>query len=164
MSEEAYEDLTTQGTHRGDTSNAEENEVTVRGQEPPAQADASADASDQSTEAPERTFRLSRNEEEGTYRARAWSPDAIDDSAEGYAEQGRYETQAEMTEALSDLPDGPRFVVLENTETGEVRLDREGALSDDWTENGRFDQFTLFDDEAKADAYAEHQQNAGGDA
>ena len=159
MSKKSYDDLTTQGTHQGDTSNAEENEVTVRGQDPPAPAD----ETDQSDKPAERTFRLSRNEDKGTYRARSWAPDALDEPAEGYAEQGRYETQAEVTEALSDSQqDGPRFIVLENTETGEVRLDREDAISDDWTENGRFDQFTLFDDEDQANTYADQQQSAGG--
>ncbi|PSQ93533.1 MAG: hypothetical protein BRD52_00990 [Bacteroidetes bacterium SW_4_67_19] len=61
-----------------------------------------------------------------------------------------------MSDALdSRLPDGPRFIVLENTETGEAVVDHEGALSDNWFAGGRYDQITVFESEDEAAAYVE---------
>lgn len=101
------------------------------------------------------TYQLLHHEEEGQYRLRAWKPDAEITATGGYAELKRYTTQKELTAGLEELPDEPRFIVLENTETGEVYFGRENNLSDDWMEGGRFDQVTLFGDETEAAAYAE---------
>lgn len=150
MPNDAYDDIPTQGTHQGDESNAEENETTVRGQDPPDPVAASGEKT-------ERSFHLARHEESGRYRVRTSS----DEPGEGYEAIGRHDTEGDLTEALGDLDDRTerrRFVVFENTDTGAVRFDREAALSDNWMADGRFDQFTLFESEDEAARYAEQRE------
>lgn len=150
---DAYDDIPTQGTHQGDESNAEENKMTVRGQTPPDPVAATSEKT-------ERSFRLSRHEESGRHRVRVHTgEDEPEEGDEGYEEIGRAASEDDLAEALDDLPGQPRFVVFENTDTGDVYFDRETALSDDWAAGDRFDQFTLFDSEDEAARYADQRES-----
>lgn len=149
----SYEDLTTQGTHRheGDTPDAG---INVRAQEPPNLVDHSGETGPAG-------YQLLWSENEGRYVLRAWRQGDTAVPGEGYSEVGRYEREADFDTVLEALPDQPRFVVFENSETGEVYFDRDSSLSDNWTEDGRFDQFTVFADEASAAAYADEHEAPG---
>lgn len=102
------------------------------------------------------TYRLSHDPQSGRHRVRLHPPaEDMPAPGGGFREISRHSSPQEMNDALeSGLPDGPRFVVLENTETGERFFDREGATSDNWFAGGRFDQVTLFDREEEAARYA----------
>ncbi len=103
----------------------------------------------------EQTVQLSHSADRSRYRLRNWREGLAD--YPGYTELSRH-PKGELAQALEQLPDKPRFVVFENTDTGEVYLDRENNLGDNWTGDGKFDQVTLFEDETDAAEYAEKQQ------
>ena len=143
-----YQDLTTQGTHRGDDSELESG-MEVRAPQPP-------DPNDTGTTSTS-TYQLLYSETAGHYRMQAWTGE-VGTPAAGYEEVGRYTTDAEMAEAFTTLPEASHFVVFEHTESGEVFFDHENNLSDNWTDGGRFDRLTIFDTEEEAAAYAERRR------
>ncbi|PSQ88481.1 MAG: hypothetical protein BRD45_06230 [Bacteroidetes bacterium QS_8_64_10] len=89
---------------------------------------------------------------------RAWSEAKIENLGDDYEEMGRYESEAELAEGLSDVSEAGKFVVFEDTAGGDVQVGRAAEISDNWTEGGRFDQVMLFDSEEAAAAYAEERQ------
>lgn len=99
-------------------------------------------------------FQLAFNEGDACYRVRAWK-DEVDPCEGGYREVGRYNSPKELLGALDEIPADPGYVVLENSTTGEVHVEREYNLTDNWTQGGRFDQITLFTDEEAAFRYAD---------
>lgn len=164
------ENIPLQGTHQGAT----EDPLTssVRAQQPPdpapraadeeagnnAKVEASEDASaEQSGDLG--TYQLAHDPASGRHRVRVRPPsEEAEAPGGGFRELSRHSSPQDMSDALdSQLPDGPRFIVLENTDTGAVRFEREGALSDDWFANGRFDQVTVFESEDDAAAYADER-------
>ena len=146
-----YEDIPTQGKHRGDASKLESG-MNVRAPKPP-------DPAQTSNKPVHRTHQFMHDEKKGLYRFRLWTTEAIDEPPEGYRELGRYRAD-DLDEAFKKLPDEPRYVVFENTETGEVFYDSERNLSGSWTEEGRFDQVTVFEEEPDAAAYAAARHDA----
>ncbi len=146
-----HDDLAPTGTYNGPAPKHEDrgtDEGTVV-RAPKAEDDRDPNAQ------PERTVQLSHNADRSRYRLRGWMEGMTD--YPGYTELGRH-PEGDLAQALEGLPDKPRFVVFENTETGEVYLDRENNLGDNWTGGGKFDQVTLFEDETDAAEYAEQQQ------
>lgn len=99
---------------------------------------------------------LSFNESAGSYRIRRGRGAAAD--AGGFREMSRYKTEAELAESLGETAENLNYVVLEDTSTGEVFVETEVNLRGDWTQDGRFDQITLFRDEEAATAYASERQ------
>lgn len=136
------------GEHRPDDASYDTSS-TVRAPKPPHLKDA-----DDTSDVPDATTQLLHNEGEGLYRLRAWTTPEPGEPGEGYTELHRYSgtTWAGVDE---HLPKQPRFVVFENTDTGEVYFGRNTNLSDNWTDGGRFDQVTIFATEEDAAAYAE---------
>jgi hypothetical protein len=104
-----------------------------------------------------RMVQLSHDADRARYRLRRWREGQAD--SERYTELGRHH-EDDLAQALEQLPDKPRFVVFENTDTGEVYLDRENNMGSNWTGDGRFDQVTLFEDETDAADYANERQDA----
>ena len=157
------ENIPLQGTHQGETDAPLTS--SVRAQEPPdptpgAEERVGEENAEQggAEEADDiRTYQLAHDPASGRHRVRVRPPGADADApGGGFKELSRHSSPEEMSDALeSGLPDGPRFVVLENTDTGETVFDREGALSADWFAGGRFDQATVFDSEDEAAKYAD---------
>lgn len=140
-----YESIPTSGQHRGpQQSNDTGTEV---------RAEEARSGQQQQSEAA--TYQLVHSEAEGRYRLRRWVEGTEAES--GYREVGRYR-QEELDAALGNVPSEARFVVLENSSTGEVQMEQQKNFSGDWTDGGRFDQVILFDDEADAAAYAASRQ------
>jgi hypothetical protein len=106
----------------------------------------------------DRTVQLSFSAEQSRYRLRGWLEGMDADDPDGYTELRRC-SEGELAQALEHLPDKPRFVVFENTDTGEVFLGRENNLGDNWTGGGKYDQVTLFEDETDAADYAKSRQD-----
>jgi hypothetical protein len=102
-------------------------------------------------------YQLSHDPASGRHRVRVRPPaDETEAPGGGFKELSRHSSPEDMSDALEGRrADGPRFVVLENSETGEAFFDREGALSDDWFDDARYDQVTLFESEDEAAAYAD---------
>lgn len=169
------EDIPLQGTHQGDTDDPVTS--SVRGQEPPdptpgaehveeeepdVEDDEGASPEGASSDRPDDlgTYQLSHDPETGRHRVRLRPPaEETPSPSRDFQELSRHSSPQEMSEALGErLPDGPRYVVLENTETGETHFDRQGELSGGWFSEGRFDQVTVFDSEDEAAAYADEQQ------
>ncbi|PSQ71810.1 MAG: hypothetical protein BRD38_00730 [Bacteroidetes bacterium QH_9_67_14] len=171
-------DIPLQGTHRGDVDDPITS--SVRAQQPPDPTapagrvpdDESGEGASSDSPASESVeelgdYRLSRDPASGRYRASLRPPAEESETpapqghdpqeARGdFREISRHSSPREMSDALdSRLPDGPRFIVLENTETGEAVVDHEGALSDNWFAGGRYDQVTVFESEDEAAAYVE---------
>lgn len=103
-------------------------------------------------------FQVSYNEERGSYRVRKWKS-GLSDQEQGYTELSRHSTTAELASALEEAAPSMGFVVLENSDTGEVFMEPEVNLRGDWTHEGRFDRFTTFKDEAAAAEYAKSRQS-----
>ncbi len=153
-----YSSIPTAGEHRGpkeeNTTGTEvrapEPQDVNAGENTKAQGETSGGSPTDET-----TYRLVHSPDQGQYRLSRWQEGAALD--EGYRELGRYRA-GELGSALSKLPDAPRFVVFENSETGEVQMQRESDISANWTDGGRFDRVILFDDESEAAAYAASRQ------
>ncbi len=148
-----HDDLAPTGTYSGPKPKHEDRPGTDHGvvqRYPKAEDKRDADA------APTRMVQVSHSADRSRYRLRGWMEGLTDDP--GYTELGRHD-EGELAQALEQLPDKPRFVVFENTDTGQVYLDRENNMGSDWTGGGQFDQVTLFEDETDAAAYAEERQS-----
>lgn len=141
-----------EGDSEGDSAKKEA--ATGDSAEKPAEADPS-DAEDL------RTYQLSEDPASGHYRVRVLSEKAAPEAPGSTFEEidRRASADAFPEDLRADLPDGPRFAVLENTETGEVYFDRANNLSD-WQAGGDFDQVTLFEREDEAARYADERQNS----
>lgn len=160
------ENIPLQGTHQGDTDDPLTS--SVRAQKPPDPTSGAERVEEESTEEGEqetsgdiRTYQLSHDPASGRHRVRVRPPgDEAEAPGGGFKELSRHSSPEEMSDALeSGLPDGPRFVVLENTDTGETILDREGRLTDDWFVEEGFDQVTIFNREEEAAQYVEEQKS-----
>lgn len=99
-------------------------------------------------------FRVTRHSEDRYYRIRAWTTDIVDRQEEATEEVGVYHSAAELRGALGQLGTAPRFAVFENTQSGELHVERARDVAGDWTDGGRFDQVTIFDTAEEAEAYA----------
>lgn len=151
MDDRPYDDIPrTGGPHRKDIEE-EHSGLNVRAPRPPSP--------EQQEKRPPKpaTYQISVNESSGAYRVRAWKEE-VGACEPGYGEVSRHRTLQELTDSLEDVAPGRGFVVLESSETGEVFVEQEAGLRDDWTQDGRFDQITLFEDEAGASAYAAERQ------
>jgi hypothetical protein len=119
------------------------------------------DASEYASESPDDLgeYCLSRDPASGRHRMSLRPPAEESESpGGGFHEISRHSSPQEMSDALDgELPDGPRFVVLEDTETGAVRMDRGNALGDNWL-GGDYDQATVFESEDEAATYLEKQR------
>ncbi|PSR00209.1 MAG: hypothetical protein BRD48_01785 [Bacteroidetes bacterium QS_9_68_14] len=165
------DDIPLQGTHPGDGPD-DPLTSSVRAQQPPdptpraervaddadeaSHGDSSEDASESPGDLGE--YRLSRDPASGRYRMSLHPPAEESESpGGGFREISRHSSPQEMSDALDgELPDGPRFVVLEDTETGAVRMGRGNEL-DNWPAGG-YDQATVFESEDEAAAYLEKQR------
>lgn len=151
MDDRPYDDIPrTGGAHRKQIDE-EHSGLNVRAPFPP-----SPEQQENAPSAPA-AFQLSFNESTGAYRVRAWK-DEVGACEAGYGEVSRHQTRQELAASLEDVAPGRGFVVLESSETGEVFVEQEVNLRDDWTQDGRFDQITLFEDEEAASAYAADRQ------
>lgn len=152
MTDRLYNNLPRQGRHQGQRAD-EEPTTSVRAQpaprpEPPT-----------NTVSSPRAYRLDRHKEEGHYRVHSWSSEAMEPPpAPEYEEVDRFDRFPALTQHVSAMDEPPRFIVLENSETGEVYYDHERDLSDNWAEEGAFDQATVFTDEPAAAAYADRRR------
>jgi hypothetical protein len=138
------------GIHREDVD--VDTGQTVRAPKPPLKSDAGPH--------PPKMVQLLYNRAKGLYRLRAWRVEDVPAQVDDYEEMSRFRPDDTFTTVLEELPDKPRFVVFENTDTGEVYYGRENNLSDNWMQGGRFDQVTVFDDATIAAAYADERQAA----
>jgi hypothetical protein len=183
-SEAPATDIPLQGAHRGPHP---EDPVTssVRAQQPPDPTPPAERRSDDGSgdegkkgsdagpdEAPDDlgNYRLSRDPASGRFRASMRPPaeagetpapqgDDPQGARGGFREISRHSSAQEMSDALDGrLPDGPRFLVLENTQTGEAVFDHESALSDNLFAGGRYDQVTIFESENEAAAYVDEEE------
>lgn len=152
MAEKPYRDLSTQGRHRGDKEGLESG-MSVRAPQPPDRKQATSEASQQ----PGPTHQVLFNEGKGLYRVRLWNTEDVGTPPEAFEELGRYPAE-EFSSAHEHFPDQPYYVVLENTESGEVFLAGSEIISDNWSQEGQFDQFTVFENEPDAAAYADRRQ------
>lgn len=145
----SYDSIPRQGEHLG--ANLDEEPTTnVRA---PA---AAKPTSDDSTAGG--IIQCSYNEAAGHYRIRRWQDESAISPEEGYEEIHRIAPGEPPDEMFETLPDQPRYIVLENVESGEVYFDREQSLTGDWTGDGDFDQVTVFDTEEAAAEYASSRQ------
>jgi hypothetical protein len=145
-----YKDIPAQGTHRGETP----------GQDPSTSVSAPSSTDVTSRGRPvAKTFLHVRHNEEGWQRLSLHAPDNLPEPTSGTTEMGRYTSTAEIRDALNREQDKTKFVVMENTETGEVFYQNQAEIRDDLTADGRFNQFTLFDTQEAAAAYADRRQN-----
>ncbi len=136
-----YDDLPTSGTHK---KPHHENETGTEVRAPDAPDDTAADEPGTST------YQLLHAPEQAHYRLQSWDEGAP--LPEGYAELGRY-GRKDLASALAPLSERARFVVLENSKTGEVHLENMSNISANWTDGGRFDRVTLFEDQSDAANY-----------
>ena len=97
------------------------------------------------------------NEDKGQYRVRLWHDEEVGAAPESFEELGRYPAEA-FSSARAHFPDEPYYVVLENTQSGEVYVTGSDVISANWSQEGQFDQFTVFENEQDANAYAEQRQ------
>ena len=132
-----YEDIPQQGEHRKG-SIEEEPSTNVRAQDPVL---------------PTERSKTHRNE---PLRVRIWKRG----DGDGFEELEHFESDGDYQKALEKLPSERRYVVFENTGTGEVYYDEESDLGGDWTGEGRFDQVTIFEDGAEAARYVEKRSEA----
>ena len=159
---ELEDDIPTSGKHPENDEGDFETGTNVSAQEPPAPI--ASQSIDEGKESPGEksevaTYQLLHNEESGHYHVRALREDAPD-PLEGFEEVKQFDERPTYDDATSGMPDGPRYVVFENTDTGEVFVDLESNVSDNWSDNDRFDSFTLFESEEEASAYADKKQKS----
>lgn len=146
-----YDNIPLQGKHQGDAPH--ETGMNVRAQQPP-------DPESPSSETIKRTYQLLKSDLEGQYHVRAWTPGQEATAPEEYEELGHYESDTALEKALDELPEAPRFIVLENSETGDARLAHLEDLSDNWAAGENYDQFMLFADEDEASRYVDERRSS----
>ncbi len=166
MSTPPYDDIPTGGgDHRGSEERGGEEEYeqhsSVRAQDPPELPGKEAEQAKEG-DGNGHTFQVMESDTMGTYRVRRWKPgQEVGAAAEGYEETSRATTDEDLDSAIREETTERRYAVLENTETGQVFMDQQENLSDNWFAGGRFDQITFFADEDEAATYADEQrQNA----
>ena len=93
------------------------------------------------------------------YRVKTWHEDAPESEAD-FTEITRIENDAALTEAVDQLPSPSPYVVFENTESGEVFYEGEYSIGRNWSQDGRFDQITMFGSEEEAAAYVSERQES----
>jgi hypothetical protein len=145
-----YADIPAAGRHRGSQTGTETGS-SVRAPEPldPRQAQGHPVAI---------TYQHLVSEAQGTHRLRRISSAHTPEPVRGYTEMGRYTSIGELRRVLDQFRDQQRFVVFENTATGEVYYDDESNVHDNWTGDGQFDVVTVFEDENQAAAYIDERQ------
>lgn len=167
MSTPPYEDIPTGGgdhrgsEHRGGEEEYEEGTSSVRAQDAPELPGKEAEEKVDGGDGDGHTFQVMESGTMGTYRVRRWKPgQAIGAAAEGYEETSRATTNEDVDASIREQTTERRYAVLENTESGQVFMDQQENLSDNWFAGGRFDQITFFADEDEAAAYADEQRGA----
>lgn len=105
------------------------------------------------------TFQLMEHPQEDTYRIRSWTEAETVAATEDYDELGQYEARDALAPHMDDFRESHRFVVLENTDTGDVYVEREQNLTA-FFDGGTYNQATFFSSEEAASAYANRQQEA----
>lgn len=164
MADRSYDSIPRQGEHQGGEVR-EEASTNVRAQEaapPPVDEEivksSRAGAADPESEFSGGIIQFSHRETDGLYRIRRWRSEPDTKAADEFEELEQLPGGEPMTGLYEQLPDGPMFVVFENSDSGEVFFDADSDLGGDWTGDGRFDQVTIFRDEQAAAAYAASQQ------
>lgn len=132
--------------------------LNVRAERPPIRADGTSE------EQARPTYQLVFNESKRMYRVRPWQ-DAAPQGDADFTEVAAIDSDSALVDAVSNLPAPAPYVVFENSATGEVFYDGEYSIGRNWTQDGRFDQITMFDNEEEAAAYVaerqeSHQRNA----
>ncbi|HET6568778.1 MAG TPA: hypothetical protein VFG50_12500 [Rhodothermales bacterium] len=147
-----YPDIPTAGVHRGALDHVEEITTSVRA--------ARINPEKAERKPVEKTYVHLRSDTEGWERVRAYDSDHLPQPVGGTTEQGRFTSTDEVGRLLTKFRDqNQRYVVFENTETGDVFYQNETDVHGDWTGNGRFDQITVFNDQGEAAAYAERRRS-----
>lgn len=126
--------------------------MNVRAPRPPEQPQ------EETTEEAPATYQFSYNEAKGIYRVRPWRDDEVE-AQPGFEEMSRHRTPKTLTEEFERIATAPVYVVLENTSTGEVFVEGDFNLHDNWTQDGSFDQITIFDSEEEAHRYADERSS-----
>lgn len=147
-----YSDIPIAGKHRGETP---EQEVSTSVQAP-MPSDVTVEGHPIT-----RTGIHVRHDDEGWERVSLYDAHALPEPVSGTTELGRYTSNAEIQDALARQRSNTSFVVMENTETGEVIYQNEKEIRDDLTVGGRFNQFTFFKNQEDAAAYADRRQKEG---
>ncbi len=144
-----YDSIPTAGTHRG-PEQPDDPETEVRAPEPD---DATSDDAGDVTNAGAPRLQLVHAPDQSSYHLRPF--DESRSLERGHVEIGQFD---EVGAALQALPSLPRFVVLENKDTGEMRLTQDTDVTANWTDGGRFDHITLFEHESDAATYVASRQ------
>lgn len=145
------DDLTTEGTHRGNEP-PEDTGRTVRSPEGPDPSTGSA----QETPALFQVMRAADDADRSGFRIRTHPPRrVVEDADDGYEEVAQVHTPDSLREVLGDLPEGPYHVVFEVHDDGEVYVEHDAALDHPWLFKPRYDLATLFPTADAASAYAE---------
>lgn len=144
-----YDSIPTAGTHRG-PEQPHDPDGSVRA---PASDDATSDDAGDVTNADAHRLQLVQAPDQSSYHLRPF--DESRPLERGHVEIGQFD---EVGAALQALPTLPRFVVLENPDTGEMRLTQDSDLTANWTDGGRFDRITLFEHESDAATYVASRQ------
>lgn len=145
-----YEDLSTQGKHQDKPEGVEPSGMEVRAQEAP----------DLSNSESKPVYQLAHHESGGYYRLRTSADPETAALEEGYREIGRYSSDEDLARAIDELPERGAFIVMENSENGEVYYDRQANVTSGFTGSSDYDQVTFFRDEEKAAAYAQERESA----
>lgn len=148
-----YSDIPVQGKHRGETP-PQEVSTSVRA---PMPSDITSEGHPIA-----RTGIHVRHDDEGWERLSLYDSKNVPEPTGGTTELGRYTSNADIQGALARQRSNTRFIVMENTETGEVIYQNEKDIRDDLTVGGRFNQFTWFDTQEAAAAYADRRQKEAG--
>lgn len=139
-----YDSIPTAGTHRGPEP-----------ADPGTGTEVRAPRSDDETAGEQAaTFQLVHVPADARYHLRPYRDGAS--VSEGHREVGRYRAE-DVPGALATVGDS-FYVVLENAQTGEMRLTQESDLTANWTDGGRFDRITLFERESDAAEYVASRQ------
>lgn len=148
----SYDDIPATGAHRG--SGADTHVTTsVRAQE--ARSDFPPPPRPL-----HRIYQLTHHENEGFYRLRAWTSPEPEEVGQGVREIGRYGSPAELSKGLEGVSGEDRFVVFEDSATGELYYEREQNVTGDWLGDSQYDQVSIFSSEEAAAAYVERRQRA----
>jgi hypothetical protein len=117
-------------------------------------------SADPASEKEGQPLQIFANESTGCYRFRSGADRPGD---EGFTSLCSVDSGAGIAPALEQIGEGPFWVVLENSDTGEVFYEADYNLSDNWSDGGRFDSVTLFPSEDEAASYADERQASTGD-
>lgn len=153
--ETLYPNIPTAGVHRGELDHVEEITTSVRA---PVM-----DPEKAKRKPVHKTYVHLRSDIEGWERVRAYNSNRAPRPGGGVTEMGRFTSMDEIGGVLTQRGDqNQRYVVFENTATGEIFYEREAEIQGDWTGNGRFDQVTVFGSQDEAASYTARHSKHGG--